>query len=112
MVDGVLLVLRINRQARLHAVRARETLDLVGAKLIGVVVNALGDSTAVQGFGTGTRGYRATTYRTLAHGYADGYGADARYGANGYAAYYQDGGRREPMHGQHDLASSGSEMDR
>ncbi|MEX0585495.1 MAG: polysaccharide biosynthesis tyrosine autokinase, partial [Pirellulales bacterium] len=35
MVDGVMLVLRINRQARLHAVRARETLDLVGAKLIG-----------------------------------------------------------------------------
>ncbi|MFO1095496.1 MAG: polysaccharide biosynthesis tyrosine autokinase [Planctomycetaceae bacterium] len=112
MVDGVLLVLRINRQARLHAVRARETLDLVGARLIGVVVNALGDSTAVQGFGTGTRGYRAATYRALAHGYADGYGADSRYGANGYAAYYQDADDPEPMNGQHDLAGSGSEFDR
>ena len=90
MVDGVILVLRINRQARLHAVRARETLDLVGARLIGVVVNALGDSTAVQGFGTGTRGYRAATYRTLAHGYSDGYGPDSGFGPNGYGAYYED----------------------
>ena len=90
MVDGVILVLRINRQARLHAVRARETLDLVGAKLIGVVVNALGDSAAVQGFGTGARGYRAATYRTLAHSYSDGYGPDSGFGPNGYGAYYED----------------------
>jgi Mrp family chromosome partitioning ATPase len=104
MVDGVILVLRINRQARLHAVRARETLDLVGAKLIGVVVNALGDSSAVQGFGTGTRGYRAATYRTLANGYTDSYGGDSQY--RGYDSYYQDSEEPEPLNGQHDLAGS------
>lgn len=111
MVDGILLVLRINRQARLHAVRARETLDLVGARLIGVVVNALGDSSAVQGFGTGTRGYRAATYRTLAQGYAEGYGLDARYGPNGYAGYYESD-EPESRNGQHDLAGSRTELDR
>jgi capsular exopolysaccharide synthesis family protein len=110
MVDGVILVLRINRQARLHAVRARETLDLVGARLIGVVVNALGDSTAVQGFGTGTRGYRAATYRTLAHGYSDGYGADSGFGPNGYGAYYEDTEEHDQRGVRRDLA--GSEYDR
>ena len=112
MVDGVILVLRINRQARLHAVRARETLDLVGARLIGVVVNALGDSSTVQGFGTGTRGYRASTYRTLSQGYTDGYAADSGFGPNGYGAYFEDaeGHELRPMH--RDLAGSASDIDR
>ncbi|MBL8849872.1 MAG: polysaccharide biosynthesis tyrosine autokinase, partial [Planctomycetaceae bacterium] len=110
MVDGVILVLRINRQARLHAVRARETLDLVGARLIGVVVNALGDSSAVQGFGTGTRGYRAATYRTLAQGYTDSYGGEGQY--RGYDSYYQESEEPEPLNGHHDLAGSRSDYDR
>lgn len=112
MVDGVLLVLRINRQTRLHAVRARETLDLVGARLIGVVVNALGDSSAVQGFGTGTRGYRAATYRTLANGYTDNYGGEGGYQSGRYSSYYEESEEPEMQNGHRDYAETGSEFDR
>jgi capsular exopolysaccharide synthesis family protein len=112
MVDGVMLVLRINRQTRLHAVRARETLDLVGARLIGVVVNALGDSSAVQGFGTGTRGYRAATYRTLANGYTDNYGSEGGYRSGGYSSYYEEAEEADSLNGHRDLAGSGTDTDR
>lgn len=43
-VDGVLLAMRITKRVKLHAGRAKEALEMVGAKILGVAVNGLGDA--------------------------------------------------------------------
>ncbi|MCA9054849.1 MAG: polysaccharide biosynthesis tyrosine autokinase, partial [Planctomycetaceae bacterium] len=45
MVDGVLLVTRIARDNRPLSTRAKQTLELVGGRLIGIVVNAIDELT-------------------------------------------------------------------
>jgi Mrp family chromosome partitioning ATPase len=42
-VDGVILVVKITKKAKPHALRAREVLDLIGARILGVVVNGVDD---------------------------------------------------------------------
>lgn len=100
LVDSVLLVLHVNKRARPHAVRAREILDLVGARIAGVVVNAIGDAAGHE-FGTGTRGYRSGSYR----GYDSGYGYGYHYGYR-YGRYYGYGGKEKSYY---DESSNGHE---
>jgi capsular exopolysaccharide synthesis family protein len=69
-VDGVVLVVRITKRSRPHARRATETLDLIGARVLGVVVNGVGE---------GTSGYGA--------GYGYNYGNPYRYGGSGGGEY-------------------------
>ena len=51
-VDGVLLVVRTSRSGRPVAERARNILDTLGAKILGVVVNAV-EKNGVAGYGYG-----------------------------------------------------------
>lgn len=74
-VDGVLLVLRIVKNCRPMAERAKEILTALGVTVFGVVVNALEDKT-ITGYGYGYYAYR---YR---YRYGYGYGSEGR-GDNG-----------------------------
>jgi succinoglycan biosynthesis transport protein ExoP len=58
-VDGVLLTVRISKNARPNATRAKEILASLGARVIGVVVNGVGKDTN-SGYGSGYSygGYR------------------------------------------------------
>jgi capsular exopolysaccharide synthesis family protein len=66
-VDGVLMVLRISRHNRTTVRRAKESLELVGAKVEGVVVNAVdtksgyGNYYGAYGYGSGYY-YRSYSY--------------------------------------------------
>ena len=72
-VDGVLLVLRINKRSRANAMRATQILNDLGAETLGIVVNGIGGG---RGKGYGYGGY-------------GGYGGyrDSRYGGYGYGGY-------------------------
>jgi Mrp family chromosome partitioning ATPase len=48
-LDGVLLVLAAGRSRRDHTARAREILDKVGARLLGVVLTGVAAETATYG---------------------------------------------------------------
>ena len=65
-VDGVLLILRMSKNARPQADRAREQLEAIGARTLGVVVNASE---------TGGGGAYASSYYgyTYGYGYRDSY---------------------------------------
>jgi capsular exopolysaccharide synthesis family protein len=60
--DGVLLTLRISKQNRPNALRAKEILTTLGATIVGVVVNAIKHGGKGLGYGYGY------------YGYGDGYG--------------------------------------
>jgi len=75
-VDGVLLAVRISKNARPHASRAKEILSTLGARVIGVVVNGtVSDSKGYgyDGYGYGY-GYRYYNYRYYDY---SGYESDA-----------------------------------
>jgi succinoglycan biosynthesis transport protein ExoP len=73
-VDGVLLTLRISKYGRSQAERAREILNSLGAKVLGVVVNGV-DGSGAYGYGYG-------------YGYGQGYGdSDAKGESNGNGAH-------------------------
>lgn len=80
-VDGVLLALRIKKNVKLSASRAKEVLDSVGANIMGIVVNGAG---MVQG----------TYSNSAAYGYGYGSGYGGSYYSYGYdygeSAYYYD----------------------
>jgi capsular exopolysaccharide synthesis family protein len=95
-VDGVLLTIRISKNARPDAVRAAGVLSTLGAKVLGVVVNGVGPRVAY-GLGRGYTGYRYGGYKHYRYGSygGEGYG-DASwhsghgYGYGAYDAYYAD----------------------
>jgi capsular exopolysaccharide synthesis family protein len=60
LVDGVILTVRISKNARPHALRAKEILATLGAKVIGVVVNGVGRDAKGYGYDNYRYGY---TYR-------------------------------------------------
>jgi len=72
-VDGVLLVIRVKKNARPHAAHAKETLQALGANLFGVVVNG---------------------YQQDSHRYGRGYGYGYRYGYS-YGYEYGDHSRED-----------------
>jgi len=63
--DAVLLTLKIKKNVRISAMRARDILDDLGAKVAGVVVNGVEDR---PGYGYGYGTYQA------GYGYGYGYG--------------------------------------
>lgn len=86
--DTVILAIRLSKHGRHDATRATEMLDSLGAKVLGVVVNAVGD-TRKYGYGYGYGGYRyGYGYR---YGHKYGYGYD--YGGNG--EYYEESAEEE-----------------
>lgn len=83
-VDGVVLLIRITKHVRPHAKRALESLESLGANLIGIVVNGVGGNRPGMGYGFGSQyGYRYATNS----GYYDSYS----YNYGGYHHYYDDG---------------------
>jgi capsular exopolysaccharide synthesis family protein len=76
-VDSVLLVMRITKNVRPNAVRAKEVLDGLGARVIGVVVNGV---EMRQGYGhdSGYRRYGAGGYGYRDYDYGDYYEEDER----------------------------------
>jgi capsular exopolysaccharide synthesis family protein len=83
-VDGVLLNIRVTKNSRPAAERAKEILLTLGAKIIGVVVNGVGDK------GTGYDGY--------------GYGYRYRYESAENGSYYHEPDAGEEADGDEDAA--------
>jgi Mrp family chromosome partitioning ATPase len=82
-VDGVLLAIRISKNGRPLAERAREILTTLGARVLGVVVNG-----EAQGPGLGY-GYNAGHY---GYGYYGQYGYGDNYHADSGKSYYTEEG--------------------
>jgi capsular exopolysaccharide synthesis family protein len=80
-VDGVLLMIRISKHGRPLAERAKDILNGVGAKLAGIIVNAI-DEDKSRASGYGSYGYSYAGYGYGGYGYG-GYG----YGGYGYGSY-------------------------
>ena len=80
-VDGVLLTIRISKKSRAVAVRAIETLNTLGAGVLGVVVNGVREE---RGYGYGRYLYGRYRYgygkKGYGHGYGQGYGYGYGYG--------------------------------
>jgi capsular exopolysaccharide synthesis family protein len=76
--DGVLLALRLTPKARSHAHRTTDLLESLGANILGIVVNAVGDKHGRYG----KHGYNSYRY--------GGYVQQYVYGQNGSGAYYSD----------------------
>jgi len=76
-VDGLIMVMRLTKNARSSCRRALTALDDVGAKILGIVVNEVGGD---------VRGYSA-------YGKGYGYGAEYGYGYGDrkYQSYYEEG---------------------
>lgn len=72
-VDGVLLAVRIAKNTRPNAERAKEILTNLDANVLGVVVNGVGRDGSSE------------------YGYESGYGYGYGYGETGDGSYYQDG---------------------
>jgi polysaccharide biosynthesis transport protein len=81
-VDGVVLALRLARNVRPSAERARDVFASLGANVLGVVVNGVGDGRQVYGYSTYQYGYKYE-YR-----YDYTYEHDGSYEGNNN--YYQD----------------------
>jgi capsular exopolysaccharide synthesis family protein len=83
--DGVILTVRISKNARPQASRARELLSTLGARVLGVVVNGVGADAK----GYGYDGYRYTySYRYFNYYQSDSYdtpGEEESGGSNGAA---------------------------
>ncbi len=84
-VDGVILTIRLTKKSRQHSRQAMELLNSIGATVIGVVVNGIGDRSGYGGYGRNTY----YTYGKYRYGYAYGYGYGYGYG-NGYGSYYAE----------------------
>ncbi|MCA9079202.1 MAG: polysaccharide biosynthesis tyrosine autokinase [Planctomycetaceae bacterium] len=56
LVDGVLVVFRISKRSRPHAMQACESLEMTGGNLLGVVVNGLGEFSSYH-YGNADYGY-------------------------------------------------------
>lgn len=95
-VDGVLMTIRISKNARPDAMRAAGVLSTLGANVLGVVVNGVGPRVAY-GLGRGYSGYRYGGYKHYRYGsyggesYADSsWHSGHGYGYGAYDAYYAD----------------------
>jgi polysaccharide biosynthesis transport protein len=88
-VDGVVLLIRITKHVRPHAKRALESLESLGANLLGIVVNGVGGVRPGVGYGFGSQyGHRYAANS----GYYDSYSYN--YGA--YHHYYDDEDEESP----------------
>jgi capsular exopolysaccharide synthesis family protein len=67
-VDAVILTVRISKNARPHATRARDILTTLGAKVLGVVVNGVGRDIKGYGYDSYRYGYAYKYYNYQAYG--------------------------------------------
>jgi polysaccharide biosynthesis transport protein len=97
-VDGVLLTIRLSKNARPHAQRAKEILATLGAPVIGIVVNGVSSNNG-SGYG----------YNAYSYGYAYGYGYGQGYGygyTTGNDSYYTSDGKSPDRKGSTQTSSS------
>jgi polysaccharide biosynthesis transport protein len=80
-VDGVVLAIRVSKNGRPNAERAREILKTLGANLLGVVVNGAGTGPGKYGYGYNYR---------YNYGYAYNYNYNYAYSYQSYSGYYED----------------------
>ncbi len=108
-MDGVLLVIRLAKSARNVTRKTIESLDSLGATVLGVVVNGVGGGSRYGGYGYSSYGYRYGGYRYGGYGYGgngyryrygegngrhgDGYGYGYGYGDEDKSYYTEDDGR-------------------
>ncbi len=85
-VDGVILVVRNTKRSRPQTRRVRETLDLIGARVVGVVVNGVSERSAGYGYGDSYSYNYTTSYRSGAGKYY----SDERVGNS----YYEESRKR------------------
>ncbi|OAI51899.1 hypothetical protein AYO47_06680 [Planctomyces sp. SCGC AG-212-M04] len=85
-VDGVILVVRNTKRSRPQTRRVRETLDLIGARVLGVVVNGISERAAGYGYGDSYSYNYTTSYRSRSGKYY----SDERVGHS----YYDDSRKR------------------
>jgi len=85
-VDGVILVVRNTKRSRPQTRRVRETLDLIGARVLGVVVNGISERAAGYGYGDSYSYNYTTSYRSKSGKYY----SDERVGNS----YYDDSRKR------------------
>ncbi len=78
-VDGVLLVLRLSKNARAAARQTLDALEEVGGNVLGVVVNGVGKGQQYGAYGSSKNGYGSS----YGYGYGSKYGYEYR-DANGY----------------------------
>lgn len=83
-VDGVILAIRVSKNGRPNAERAKEILNTLGANVLGVVVNGAGPRGGQAGYGYGYDSYRYN------YGYAYNYSYDYSYSYDTYSSYYDD----------------------
>ena len=89
-VDAVLLTIRIVKNGRPQALRAREMLGSLGAEVLGVAINGL-DRDPNYGYGYGDRKYGYGYGAGYGYGYAYGYGYGYGYGnGKGDSHYYAE----------------------
>ncbi|OHB71777.1 MAG: hypothetical protein A2V70_04480 [Planctomycetes bacterium RBG_13_63_9] len=91
-VDAVLLVMRLTKTARHGMLRAAEILNSLGARVLGVVVNGVGRTSAYgygyrYGYGRYRYGYGGYRY---GYGYGNGYGYGYGSHKDGENVYYTD----------------------
>jgi capsular exopolysaccharide synthesis family protein len=99
-VDGVLMTIRVGRNSRPYAERAKEILAALGANVLGVVVNGVG-RTRADGYHDGAHGY----------GYNYSYGAYAYAYGEGANSYYQETGTDSSPEFVLDTTGSGSAVE-
>jgi succinoglycan biosynthesis transport protein ExoP len=78
-VDGIIMTVRISKNGRTHAQRAKEILATLGANVLGVVVNGVGRNAEGYGYDKYHYGY---SYQSYEYAYANG-DADAYYKQDG-----------------------------
>lgn len=79
-VDGVILTLRVGPRTRSSAIRATEMLDAIGANLLGVVVNGVGQLSAEGVYTYDSNAYGSKYYRYGEEYYIAGDGKGPNYG--------------------------------
>jgi capsular exopolysaccharide synthesis family protein len=88
-VDGVVLCIRVTKNGRPYAERAKEVLASLNANVLGVVVNGFGAQV-----GGSKYGYEHYQYGDAGYGY--GYGYEYTYADKEAASYYSDPATGEP----------------
>jgi len=81
-VDGVILTLRLARNVRPAAERARDIFASLGANVLGVVVNGVGDGRQVYGYSTYQYGYKYEYKYDYTYGYDYSYEYNDNYYQN------------------------------
>jgi capsular exopolysaccharide synthesis family protein len=92
LVDGVIMTVRISKNGRPHAKRAKEILATLGANVLGVVVNGVGRDAEGYGYDKYHYGY---TYRSYEYSYASYYDDNAYIKQNGNDSAKPDSGTDE-----------------